>query len=296
MKTRFVKILGILFLIYALGWAIVQGYSVNWTGFGDFTNPSGEYIRGKTLWEWMELLVIPLFLAGGVYYLNHSERENERQRAEERSNLEREIATDRQQESALQSYFDQIAELLLKEKLRTTKRKDVRDLARIRTLGVLRELDGNRKGLLFRFLKEADLIEKEKSIVRLIEADLSHANLGNANDFVVLKSGSLNLDGANLRGANLSHAIWSESTFRFANLKSANLSHALFNDVNLSEANLSDANLNCAYLCDAILHNANLSGADLSGADLSYAKVSEKQLASAKSLKGAIMPDGSKHD
>ena len=239
----------------------------------------------KTLWDWLELLIIPAFLAGGVFFLNRSERE-----------IEREIAADRQRESVLQSYFDQIAELLLKEKLRTTKRKDVRDLARTRTLSVLRELDENRKGLLFRFLKEANLIEKEKNIVWLSEADLSNANLGNTNDFVVLKSGSINLDGANLRGANLSHAIWSESTFRFANLKSANLSHALLNDVILSNANLSDANLNCAYLCDAILHDANLIGADLSGADLSYAKVSEKQLASAKSLKGATMPDGTKHE
>ena len=233
----------------------------------------------------MELLVIPVFLAGGVFLLNRSERE-----------IEREIAADRQRENVLQSYFDHIAELLLKEKLRTTKRKDVRDLARIRTLSVLRELDGNRKGLLFRFLKQADLVGKEKCIVSLIEADLSNANLSNPNSFYVLKSGNLNLDGANMHSANLSHALWSESTFRFANLTSANLSHASLSDVNLSDANLSDANLNCAYLCDAILHNANLSGADLSGADLSYAKVSEKQLASVKSLKGTIMPDGTKHE
>jgi uncharacterized protein YjbI with pentapeptide repeats len=41
------------------------------------------------------------------------------------------------------------------------------------------------------------------------------------------------------------------------------------------------------------LEDANLSGADLSGADLSGAKgVTEEQLAQAKSLKGATMPDG----
>ena len=41
----------------------------------------------KKYWDWMELLIIPLFLAGGAYYLNKSERKTER-----------DIAKDRQQE------------------------------------------------------------------------------------------------------------------------------------------------------------------------------------------------------
>ncbi len=40
---------------------------------------------------------------------------------------------------------------------------------------------------------------------------------------------------------------------------------------------------------------ANLSGADLSGANLEGAIVSDEQLKSAKSLGGAIMPDGSRN-
>ena len=60
----------------------------------------------KTLWDWLELLVIPVFLAGGAFYLNRSERA-----------VEREIATDRQQEVALQTYLDRMTDLLLGEKL-----------------------------------------------------------------------------------------------------------------------------------------------------------------------------------
>jgi uncharacterized protein YjbI with pentapeptide repeats len=44
------------------------------------------------------------------------------------------------------------------------------------------------------------------------------------------------------------------------------------------------------------LSNANLSSANLPGADLSGAKgVTDEQLGKAKTLEGAIMPDGSKH-
>src|SRR5215211_3280317 len=91
--------------------------------------------QAKTLWDWMELLVVPLFLAGGALYLQRSERA-----------VEREIAIDRQQEAALQSYLDRMAELLLKEKLRTSKNKEVRDVAKIRTFSVLFGLDERRKG------------------------------------------------------------------------------------------------------------------------------------------------------
>ena len=126
----------------------------------------------KTLWDWMELLIVPLFLAGGAFFLNRSEKEIERQRTEDRANLEREIATDRQQEAALQSYLDRMAELLLEKKLRTTENKEVRNVARTRTLAVLRTLDGTRKGIVLRFLKEAGLIDKEKTIVDLEGADL----------------------------------------------------------------------------------------------------------------------------
>jgi len=65
----------------------------------------------KALWDWMELLIIPLVLAIGAFFLNQSERETER-----------ETAKDRQQEAALQAYIDNMSELLLKEKLRTTKK------------------------------------------------------------------------------------------------------------------------------------------------------------------------------
>ena len=65
-----------------------------------------------------------------------------------------------------------MAELLLEKKLRTTENKEVRNVARTRTLAVLRTLDGTRKGIVLRFLKEAGLIDKEKTIVDLEGADL----------------------------------------------------------------------------------------------------------------------------
>jgi uncharacterized protein YjbI with pentapeptide repeats len=56
------------------------------------------------------------------------------------------------------------------------------------------------------------------------------------------------------------------------------------------------ANLTGAGLRGAKLEGADLSGAILTGADMQGAANStEEQLASAKSLQGATMPDGTKH-
>ena len=73
-------------------------------------------------------------------------------------------------------------------------------------------------------------------------------------------------------------------------LAGADLSYLNLSGANLSQANLREANLHRADLTDV-----NLSGADLSGADLTGARVTGNQLDQAKSLAGAILPDGTKH-
>jgi hypothetical protein len=83
-----------------------------------------------------------------------------------------------------------------------------------------------------------------------------------------------------------------------ADLSDAELRGAYLTEANLSQADLSQADLSQADLSQADLKYANLSGADLSGADLSDASlkgarsVTDAQLAEARSLKGATMPDG----
>lgn len=235
------------------GALVIGGYSTAWTGFGDYVSPNGDFVRGKTLWDWMELLLIPLALAGGAFYLNRAERETERQ-----------IATDRQQEAALQSYLDRMSDLLLKENLRTSENEEVGNVARTRTLAVLRGLDARRKSVVLQFLHESKLVEGEKAVVILWDADLSGAEL---NDVILMRA---NLDGVSLRGANLERADLTEASLNDADLEFANLQGATLVNVSLSRANLNNAVLSKTDLADAVLKGAN--------------------------FKGATMPDGKKHD
>ncbi len=121
--------------VYRFGW--------DWTGFTGGKSkttqtPQGtttEYSPGKTLWDWLQLLIIPLALAVIAVLFNLAN-----------SRTERAIALDNRRETALQAYIDKMSELLLAKELRKSKPKaDVREVARVRTLRVLPRLDGERK-------------------------------------------------------------------------------------------------------------------------------------------------------
>jgi len=223
-------------------------------------------VLDKTLWDWMQLLFIPVVLTlGAIWYTA-------------RQSHDLQITLDNQRETVLQTYFDKMSELLLHENLRTSKRgDDVTNIAHARTLTVLPKLDPNRKRSIILFLVESGLISRKEWIIDMSYADLSGVDLSH-----YLKLDSVALDGAYLQGANFSGADMGR-----ANLDATNLYHA-----NLSGTDLFGASLKGANLTGADLTGANLSGANLK--DVTGITV-EKLKKQAKSLKSATMPDGSIH-
>ena len=325
--SKTLKIVQIIVLLVVVV-LLIGGYFFNWTwtGFGPYTPPTSNFQREKTLYDWLQLAIIPVALAFGVWWLNRLQQQRdqkladqraqtERETAEKQAQAERDIALDNQREAALQDYIDNMSELLLHEKLRESGQTDeVRTIAHVRTLTVLPRLDGKRKGSVVQFLYESGLIQKDKKIIDLhgailtgailtgaflVGADLRYANLSGADLYEAnLRGADLRetiLEEANLRGADLREANLREANLRGANLDVANLRGAILEEANLDVANLRGAILREAYLSEAYLGGADLSGADLSGADLGGAKVTDGELAKAKSLEGAIMPDGTKH-
>src|SRR5918993_1273936 len=156
-------------------------------------------IGGKTLWDWLQLLIVPVVLSliTVAFALWQDTRQEwvENQRAK----AERELAVQRAQDEALQAYLDQMSTLLLEKDLRDSEAgSEVRTLALARTPTVLERLDPSRKSELMQFLLEADLVEGldgRDQIIELGTADLKGANLtGAVMPFAYLS-------GANLRGA-----------------------------------------------------------------------------------------------
>jgi uncharacterized protein YjbI with pentapeptide repeats len=243
--SAFLTLLAVLMMLVFFG-----GYTFHWDWTG-FNRPS------KTLWDWLQLLgvlAVPIVVGFGAVWF--TTRQGKVADAENKDN---------QREARLQKYIDSMSELLLHEKLRDSAEEDeVRKIARVRTLTVLRGLDEERQGSVLRFLQEAGLIRKDQRSIDLTGASLDWASLV-----------GFDLHDADLRGAYL----WGANLYR-ANLKGADL-----RDASLLGANLYDANL----------EGADLRGANLLEAKLGGANVTEEQLKEVQSLKDAIMPDGSKH-
>src|SRR5215203_4023897 len=108
------------------------------------TKPSRWGLRGKTVWDWLQLFIVPLALVliGLVFSMQQDARQQqiENQRAE----AERELAEQRAQDEALQAYLDQMGQLMLDKDLRGSEEEsEVRTLARARTLTVLSRLDSS---------------------------------------------------------------------------------------------------------------------------------------------------------
>ena len=249
-----------------------------WFGLGG----TGEK-TGLDLLQAVAAISIPIVVVVMGAIFTRAQSESQQQAEEQRA-----------QDTALQSYLDQMSQLLIDEDLRNSDPDDeVRTLARARTLTVLNRLDGRRKGSVMRFLKEAELIEQGKfhgrpddyPIIKLHEADLTKVDLTDGNLHRTY------LFAANLSGADLSGASMLDASLVGADLSGADLSGADMRRTELYLADLSGANL-----AGNDLTTSFLDGADLSGADLSSAELTDEQLGGVESLAGATMPDGSKRD
>jgi uncharacterized protein YjbI with pentapeptide repeats len=261
--------------IYVIAWlveivAIIRlAYDYQWlwniyqrTGF-----------RGKSLWDWLQLLIVPAVLAAGGYLFSH--QQEERQQA---------IEDERAQEIAYQAYIDQMSQLLTEEDLSVSPDEEVRTVARAQTLNVLVSVEDERKMRVLQFLADNDLVQGDNPTVNLQTADFVGAKLianerqGASGERVNLTFDDVNLsktqldranlDGIRLRNASLNGAIMYDAILIFADLQEASLVNAYIIDADMRDAHLVGANFGRAYLDEADLSQASLVGADFGSADL----------------------------
>ena len=244
----------------------IGGAASSWTGF-----------RGKTVWDLLQLLVVPLALAGIGLWFAAQQEENQQRIEDKRAEVDREIEDQRAQDITLRTYLDQMQTLLLDSDLRAADLdSNVRNVARARTLTTLAALGSYRKQKVLRFLNETKLIQRRspdgKPVISLRYAELQGVKLGHIGQL-----GGFELNGIVAVNADLTNA---------------NMLNAVVHGADLREADLSEAGLRNADLLGAKLIGAQLNNTNLTNADLTNAQVTEEQLEAAKSLKGATMPDG----
>ena len=225
-------------LAYVRGW--------RWTGsIGDAPNQEGgerARVAGrKTLWDWMELLIVPAHLAGIAFAFSSAQNQRDRRQEARRAARELAIAADNRRQDALRDYLERMSNLILRDDVDASQRDS---LARTLTRAVVRQLDGEREGIVVQFLADADAIGSRAA--KHLDTDL--------------------LDGADLRGASLVGARLEKMNLSGADLRKANFEGAL-----LDRANFMGADLRAARFRGAFIEGTEFWLTDARGADFSSA-------------------------
>jgi pentapeptide repeat protein len=243
----------------------------SWTGFVS-PPPDGDSAWGspgasKTLWDWLQLFIVPLVLAVGAFWLNDEQRQRDKKQEMVRAKHEDQIAEDGRREGALRDYLQRMSQFVLGP-ARDDKDARARAVALTRTftITVLTQLDSRRKGIVVQFLSETGLIRRSPRGPDVLDgADLQGASLKH----MVLDR--VNFSGANLRDADLDGALMTRTMFRFARLRGATLREAFIDGTDFGAADLRDADFTKAAPADeksGVFAAACVSGTHFDGANL----------------------------
>ena len=231
--------LSILLVIIISNWIS----NFKWSGF-----------QKKSFWDWLQLLIVPLMLAFGAFYLNYASETRDKQ-----------IAEEGKQQELLKDYFSKMQTLIVetkkskdsqpkivetKKSVETTKSKDSQPnpdgspllpefipIAQALTLAVLDELDGKRKGKVISYLADSKLItanikdQKSKPVIDLRKANLKE---------IVLED--VSLDGLSITGADMTEAKLTEVILTNSNLVSSKFINATLDTVDFSGSKLGNSN------------------------------------------------------
>ena len=226
----------LIFIISFLIWRVFVIISnFKWSGF-----------QKKSFWDWLQLLIVPLMLALGAFYLNSAADFRDYQIAQEQKHQE--ILTD---------YFSKMQDLIVEtKKIKETsgykeshpKDQEVMLLpefsstAQALTLSVLEQLDGKRKGKVITYLAESQLITitvdnnkpSTQPEIKLDGANLDDIELGNngqrnslnENEMTIIDQ--IQIKNANMKRANLSGLRSRHSELRGSYLENASLKNVYF--------------------------------------------------------------------
>ena len=236
-------------------WAVRPEVAPTWTGFGKYDEKTNGP-RAKTLWDWMDLLIIPLAIGLLAWILKEAEKEKANRSEEERSHNE-----------ALDSFIKVMTDLIINHNLTNGNSSfESRTIARTRINLAFSNLNGVRKGQVLQFLFESGK-KKKNPKVNILGADIKGAIL----DGIVLSKAEIK--GAYFNDASLKHSNLNGTSFIGSDFSGADLSNSLVKETDLSYTNLSKAKLR-----NMDLTSVNFEGADLTNANLRGSNINHQQL------------------
>lgn len=255
------KYLKIIILAILIGFTLYVGYnaffpynSPEWMGFAPY-DESKNGPEPKKLWDWLDLLIIPISvgLVGWIY----KDYEKSKESKKEYENKQNEI---------LDSYFRVISDLIIKSNLLNNDlNEESKIIARTRTIVAIENLSGDRKGQVLQFLHESNLIGN--GVVDLIGGNFRNSEVSG----IVLRN-------ITIKGVYFSNSEFVKTFLDNSDFTSCDFSNTNFDQSSLENTNFSYTKLVNSKLTNIDLRTINFEGCDLENADLSNSKILQSQL------------------
>ncbi|WP_027268839.1 pentapeptide repeat-containing protein [Leptolyngbya sp. PCC 6406] len=219
-------------------------------------------LLGKTAWEWMNLLLIPIVLSmGGFIARNILENKEREQRLQE----------------ALKNYYSEISSIILNEKWTTAGDAELNHqsayykkalaVVRAKTIALVRELDKERLSALLQFLGDSNILinvpleNLDLSGVKLKNVDFSESCIKNVDfsgasleniSFCEASIQNVSFINSDLKNVNFSRANFKDIRFQFSDIKGVNFSGSRLNDISFEHSCFSETNFSEAVLVQVL--------------------------------------------
>jgi uncharacterized protein YjbI with pentapeptide repeats len=238
-----------------------------WLGLGERRwkkSPDEEVQPSKTVWDFLQLLIVPIMLVAIALAFNAAQSSREQRHSDAQIRADRTSAEAAREDATLDAYFGRMSDLMLDKRLLSSKPGSaVRQVARTETLASLRRLNGARKAQVVQFLFEAGLIQiRFRPSVRPV--------LGQISDWTIPR---VSLEGADLRGADFRGATFFGTDVHHkvrlnGDLRAAHFDGAWISLVTFAGANLEGATFDRASIDQTSFEHSHLANASFRGSDL----------------------------
>ncbi|CAF2134552.1 unnamed protein product [Rotaria magnacalcarata] len=211
------------------------------------------------------------------------QRFEDRNASQEQRQLERDLDDQRYKNGMFDTYIKEMGKLLQENNGSLTLNRVTATLARVKTLNIFRQLDGQRNIRVIRFLYEAEQLTETQENRSL---DLSTAKL------LDIDFHNTAVDEKSWDQLSLTSAYFNNATAYWSNFKQVTCVGARFDDTNLSGSTFWHANAKRTSFKRVDLTKVEFTGANLYKADFNGTNITDGQLQSALSIHDALLQDG----
>lgn len=284
-------IISLLYLILLL--SINPSLAPSW--FGIYEDPiplnmPGNYIiihqQSKTLWDWLQLLLVPIILILGGFWLNRSESRHslEMQKSINDTNLS--IEKERFEDGILNSYINDIAQMIINSdtaKLRTNR---IMAVYKIKTLTTLNRLNSERRNYLIQFLVDSKMLNYWDflSDFKNIHVSGIFFNDVSFDDFKFIGSSisSSRFFSCSIQSSKSSHSDFTSSMFNDMKINIFDISSSKFIQSSLVKVIFSECKIKDSKFYGSKIQHSSLGNSTIESSDLSCSTISNTNFSDTK--------------